>query len=516
MSVVKGVVKSKIQLNLGDPSMSLMHRAGLAGFWMTLKQLEQQYPTSAERPGNLTWSLTPRSISLNWEGQDLEILDWLLKQSFKISDEGLISLTGLNLQAMDIGTQVTIHKGITGTFLQHNKFFKSNGKKSKSFPVDGIEINVEYKRADSYAHQHFAKHLCDEQGQLLRGTIGIAGWLYPGAVVRHYAFKEQTQLEETPERALALLFSPIACQYFVLRSYSQNKRAQYALVIPEVTDLELYAKRRWDLRGYGYKNFYTSSLGDAGLRLLTYETILALARHHHVERCQVITFGTAAWSSWQKTRTKTVMIEVTEEVIFNYKIYCDYFSANRVIESRSGNFICTSLVRGLIADNLVRGAPWWYNFSTKINKQDLFKQVTYEREGLSNMIQNGQWDEKAQKLFVQACHEALRKTYAKIYNRTQEGDYAQIDRKTERIRAELGRCKKATTFRQFITDFWARAGRISILEDHWEELLPLTTGMMDWKVARDLTLLALASYKPSKKPHAPSPEQEESEEMAEE
>jgi CRISPR-associated protein Cas8a1/Csx13 len=234
MSEVKGAVNSKIQLNLGDPSMTLMHRAGMAGFWMTLKQLEQQYPISAERPGNLTWSLTPRSISLNWEGQDLEILDWLLKQSFQISDEGLISLTGLNSQAMDIGTQVTIHQGITGTFLQHNQFFKSNGKESKSLTVDGREIVIEYNRAESYAHQHFAKHLCDEEGQLLEETIGVVSWLYPGAAVRHAAFEKQTKFEETPERALALLFSPVACQYFVLPSHSHKKRAQYALVIPEV------------------------------------------------------------------------------------------------------------------------------------------------------------------------------------------------------------------------------------------------------------------------------------------
>ena len=515
MSGVKGAVNSKIQLDLGNPSMTLMHRAGMAGLWMTLKQLEQQYPTSAERPSNLTWSLTPRSISLNWEGQDLEILDWLLKQSFQISSEGLISLTGLNPQAMDIGMQVTIHQGITGTFLQHNKFFKSNGDESKSLTADGREIVVDYKRAELYAHQHFSKHLCDEQGQLLRGTIGIRGWLYPGAVVRHHAFNKLTNFEETSERALALLFAPVACQYFVLPSHVPDEQANYALVISEVTNLELYAQRCWNLKDYGYKNFYTSSLGDAGLRFLTYETTLELARHHQVDRCQVIMFRTVKWSSLQKTRTEIVMVEATEEVIFNYKISCDYFSENRVIESKIGNFISPSLVRGLIADNLVRGFPWWFNFSTKINKQDIFKQVYYEREGLYNMIQNGQWDETAQKLFVQACHEALRKTYAKIYDGTKEGDYAQIDRKTQRIRAELGRCKNATTFRQFITDFWARAGRISILEDHWEELLPLTTGMMDWKIARDLTLLALASYKPSNKSQTPSSEHKEPEEIAE-
>jgi CRISPR-associated protein Cas8a1/Csx13 len=113
-----------------------------------------------------------------------------------------------------------------------------------------------------------------------------------------------------------------------LRSHFQGKRAQYALVIPEVTDLELYAKRHWDLRGCGYKNFHASSLGDAALRLLTDETTLELARHHQVKRCQVITFGTVAWSSKQKTRTEIVMIEATQQMLFNYKVSCNCFSAN--------------------------------------------------------------------------------------------------------------------------------------------------------------------------------------------
>ena len=479
--------------------MTLMHRAGLAGLWMTLKQLEQRYPTSAERPGNLTWSLTPRSISLNWEGQDLEILDWLLKQSFQISDEGLILLTGLNPHPMDIETQITIHQGITGTFLQHNKFFKSNGKESKPLTVDGSKIVVEYKIAESYIHQHFAKHLCDEKGKLLQETIGIVGWLYPGAVVRHAAFEKQTKFEETPEQIIALLFAPVACQYFVLRSYSPGKGAQYALVIPEVTDLELYAQRRWDLRGCGYKNFHASSLGDAGLRFLIHEIALKVARHNQVERCQLITFGTVAWSSQQKSRTETVLVEATQQVLFNYKVSCDCFSENRVVEYRNRNFISPSISRGLIADNLVRGLPWWFNFSTTIDSHELFKKINYEREGLYNMIQKAQWDEEAQRLFVRACHEALRKIYAKIYGKTKEDEYAQIERENTRIRSELLRCMNAESFRSFLLRFWSRAGQVSITQDYWEELLPLTTGRIDWKVGRDLALLALVSYKPSQK-----------------
>ncbi|WP_189524940.1 hypothetical protein [Nostoc sp. 'Peltigera membranacea cyanobiont' 232] len=47
MSVVASVVNPKIQLNLGDPSITWIHRAGIAGLWMTLKQLEKLYPIPA-------------------------------------------------------------------------------------------------------------------------------------------------------------------------------------------------------------------------------------------------------------------------------------------------------------------------------------------------------------------------------------------------------------------------------------------------------------------------------------
>ena len=193
------------------------------------------------------------------------------------------------------------------------------------------------------------------------------------------------------------------------------------------------------------------------------------------------------------------MIEATQQMFFNYKVSCNCFSANRVVEHQSGNFISPNLSRGFIADNLVRGLPWWFNFSTTTDSQELFKRINYERDGLYNMIQNARWDEEAQKLFVRACHEALRKIYAKIYGRTKEDEYAQIERENERIRSELLRCVDAESFRSFILRFWSRAGQVSITQDYWEELLPLTTGRIHWKVGRDLALLALVSYKPSKK-----------------
>jgi CRISPR-associated protein Cas8a1/Csx13 len=87
--------RPKIHLTLNAPDLTTMHRAGMGGLWMTLKQLEHQFPTPASRPGNLSWSLTDSSITLDWQGQDFDVLDWLLRQSFQINEKGLITLTGL-------------------------------------------------------------------------------------------------------------------------------------------------------------------------------------------------------------------------------------------------------------------------------------------------------------------------------------------------------------------------------------------------------------------------------------
>ena len=72
---------SKLDYHLGNPSMTLLHRAGLAGLWMTLNQLtiEQFKPIQG-----LKWELGDRSISLFWEGKDLDVLNWLLQEAFQL------------------------------------------------------------------------------------------------------------------------------------------------------------------------------------------------------------------------------------------------------------------------------------------------------------------------------------------------------------------------------------------------------------------------------------------------
>ncbi|BAU65484.1 hypothetical protein STA3757_28710 [Stanieria sp. NIES-3757] len=515
----------KIEISLSDPGMTMLHRAGVAGLYMSLKALAKRYPTLKSRQGNFQWTLTKNSISLNWKGNDYEALDWLFSESFQISSDGLISLTGL--QSPNWETQLAIHVGIKNTFLQHNQFFRSAEDAIESLTIDNLEVQIEYKKVKSYAHQYYAEQLCPierlnfkriftklrlfifihytligflflyeirQGGNLEQNVVGITGWLYPGATVKHYAYQKETQFTETLERAIALLYAPVACLYFIApKSYLYDTKTQYCLVIPEITDLKSYPRQRQKLNNWNYQQFLASGYSDAGFRLLTQQATLRILQQNNLKRCQIITFGQTQWTRFQKIRKNVEVIELTDKIIKNYRL-CDRYFKNRVVEWEDGNFIAASIVRELIAENLARGFSWWHNFTHTVRSNKLFRLISYEKKGLQQMVKNTDWDEEAQKLFVQACHKALHQIRGKLASKAKEDEYVQFERENERIRSSLIRCQNSEDLRHFLATFWSKAGIISLLSQHWQQLMPLTTKPSNWKLARDLALLALASY----------------------
>jgi CRISPR-associated protein Cas8a1/Csx13 len=486
-----------ITFELANPQMTLMHRAGLAGLYMTLQQLDhenQNFQHNAQIP--LQWAYDQRSVTLRWEAKAVDALKWLFEQSFQLQGD-MISLRGLDAKQMPPQYLAITHQGILGTLLQHNSTHKSMGVQTKIYYEDeeSYPIIIRYKALKSYVYQEFAEALCDKNGNLSTKPISIAGWLNLGAAVRHTAFSNDTSFEEPAHLALILLFAPVACCYFVLRSRLREQRAQYALVIPEIRDLEKYTKYRRSLRNRAFKEFWASSVGDAGLQFLTMAE--KLAKDYDISACQVTTMGTVAWSTQQKTRTDLYLVKIdkTSKVPQNYRVSRECLQDRVIARDREGDsFIATSLARELIADNLARGKPWYAELSSKITSSDLFEKLNYEREGLNQMIQSKkvEWS-KEERLFVEAFHEALRKTYRQQSDRTKDDEKVRFDKVNQKFRTKLMRCKNRNSVREFVMDFWARAGTLPTVQDNWEEFMRLMTN--DWKAVRDLALLALVSYK---------------------
>ena len=282
--------QSKIFLSLKAKDTKIIHRGGMTGLWMSLKVLEKKYPNPAQRPGNLTWNLTTTSISLDWrreaypkvyplgsplgQGEDFPVLNWLIKESFQIDEDGLISFTGRKSHSLILINKIHNHQAINDTFLRLNIFYKKSQISSQSFKINNITFSLKYKQLNSYVHQTFAEKLCNESGNLINDYIKIVSWLYPGATVRHAKIDKFNKIEEKVEYALALLFFPLVCQYYILESDSvktyDDRLTRYVIVIPEVHNLETSALRCWNLKSINYVDLYVNNLAEAALKYVPF------------------------------------------------------------------------------------------------------------------------------------------------------------------------------------------------------------------------------------------------------
>ena len=106
--------------------------------------------------------------------------------------------------------------------------------------------------------------------------------------------------------------------------------------------------------------------------------------------------------------------------------------------------------------------------------------------------------EGPERTLVLACQEALRRYMGRKFARPGGADWGN---EFERVRVSIARCKNLASFRETITDFWARGGTLhkgegtllTVGPSWWQDVLPLLSEK-NWRKAKDLALLALASY----------------------
>ncbi len=498
----------KIHLDIREPSMTFLHRAGVAGLFAQLKYLQQ---LNLQPPYGLNWSLTAQTIDLDWTGSDRDALQWLFSESFQIDRDGLIYFPAIE-HSLNFKQRLAIHRSLQTSFLQHVQSFKPAGKVVRA---EG-DRQIEYRSCASYVHQRGTAFLCNKQGNLQSQPIKITGWIYPGTTVQHKLVKATTQFSESPPHFFALLFAPFTCAYVSISSNWQQQNIQNGIIIPEVIDLEKYSLQA--------SHYWANGWSDAALKFLTQATVIGQAKIPRVHRCLVIPFGQVLWAKQQYTRLAAETIEIDTHNLNRYDDFSRFFTHNTALKfslllleydcfvgTRFLNRFLKTHSRGFnpllefIAKNLIRGKPWWWDFADAFAQAPANRAIKFRREQLNQMVAKTKWDTEAQELFVRACHEALSKTFGKISGHTNEGDRPRFDRKVIQLQSDLERCQSAAAFRDFIASFWGNAGQIKTLQDSWQEILPLTTGQGDWKMAKSLFSIAMASYK-GKEMEPPEPD----------
>lgn len=512
--VTKPPAPDHLTMRLFAPGMSLLHRAGLGGLACTLKAMEDQ-----SRVEPLRSEITPDSITLLFGKPEHagKYLEQLFSFAFDIRKDGLIRLPGQYDSEPAAAVLADIQAGLTLTFLQHGnvrKLAKEPSTVSYDPEGDGVAgVVVQYRKCSSFKHQVGWKQFVENNGTLASGPIRVDGPISPGTVVRHVAYTGDTVAEDPPERMLPLYFALVGCLPLPVN------RGVAALLVPEVDDLTEFVFDRHALAPTTARECQIANAADAVLQAqVRLRAKKATRGAASIPGCYAMTFTPTPWASQQKSRVATIHVPPGADAVLDRFDRALQHLPNRIatrtipegtgrgrqrtVTERKESFRSDSVVRPLIAENLALGRPWYAGFvrlMTRTNPATVKpyrNQLPFEQKGLHAMIADQKmWDEEGEKLVVQAVHEAIRMRYGQIAdeNKTNPaGMRNRMERFREKLRLDLAGAKTEAHVRFALMDLFSRGGNNSVLRAGWTTVLPVIR--KDWQLARDLGLLALASY----------------------
>ncbi|MEO1670914.1 MAG: type I-MYXAN CRISPR-associated Cas8a1/Cmx1 [Cyanobacteria bacterium J06631_2] len=460
---------TKIILSIFDPNTLLPHRAGIAGLALALSVID---------PDNVpfTWEVTEDTVKLAWDSEsytDREAVSSLMQQTYRLKD-GYLNVPALNL---DRQGKYTFTEGVTTTFLQHGKQRKQNRNPTTvTFPVDDVEFSRSYRKLEGCYYTGDFKEAFTTKGAF-KPKIPVKGHHLPGLVedFAHGAYQESS------EGWLSLLFLPLACNYYHLPRYRS------AVVLPEVTNILEWARRRKSYSGSSYANFRSSSSGESGLRFLLQEKAIENSKDFRINYCEVYQLGKQQWDGSQNYLKQAVYrVRVNDEILDLYDSAAQFFKSEIRTNDKGEPWLAISKVLPWLCDNLIANLPWYSGFYDWKKRNEL-----YERKGLVSMSQY--LDSQEQILFdaVQGAFSSfLREQIIQAQKQGRPLDYKQS---VDKIINRLQRPSTQQDFAKTIVDFLSRY-RSKSTKGVGAEIYHWLHKDNQWKQARDLALLAIASY----------------------
>lgn len=462
---------TELVLSIFDPNTLLPHRAGIAGLALALSALD---PTDAP----LQWGVTEDAVKLFWEGSDRDAIVWLLQQVYR-SDQGYLEVPALKL---DEQGRYIFTEGVMTTFLQHSK---QRNREKQTVPLsflvedDKPEIQIDYRPVIDCYYTRDLKEAFNTKGAF-KPQIPLKGHHLPGLVecFVHGAYVE------SPTGFLALLFLPLACSYYQLPGYRS------AVVIPEVRNLTEWVHLRRRMPGRTYRRFRASSAGESALNFLLQEKLIEDAQQFRIDYCEVYQLGSQPWDGNQSYLKQAVhRVQVSDEVLGLYEIASRLLPPRvRVRQGGNGAWVAESKALAWISDNLIANQRWYRGFSEFRKSTAIYLD---DRRGLQVMAEHLTTDEQILFDAVQGAFKKYRGQQieqAKRQNRPP--DWEQITNKViYRLQRPSTQQEFAKALVDFLSQFRSKAALSSGAQIFWwihqEE---------NWRKARDLTLLAIATY----------------------
>lgn len=463
-------------LSIFDPNTLLPHRAGIAGLALSLSVLPRD-----DAP--LTWEVTDDAVNLTWEGSDFAVVKWLLDQTYQITADGYLKVPALKL---DEQGHYTFTQGVLSTFLQHSKQRSLDAPITRGFTIDEgqPEIRIDVRPLLNCYYTDDIKEAFNSKG-VFKKEISLKGHHLPGLVECFV----NGAYQESPEGFLALLFLPIACGYYKLPAQSVGGKlsGRSAVVIPNVTHLTRWVRSRQNLSGRTYRDFRSSGAGESALNFLLQEKTLEDAQQFRVDYCEVYQLGKQVWDGNQSFLKQAVYrVQVNDAVLDLYDIARQLFPAQVKQTDKGETWLAISKILPWICDNLVAAKPWYRGFFEFRKRNGV-----YERKGLVKMTEYLNAEEQVLFDAVQgAFSNYLYGQFKQAQKQGRKLDYGQVtDKVIYRMQRPSTQQEFATALVDFLSQFRSKAAR-----SHGAEIYHWIHREANWRQARDLTLLAIATY----------------------
>ncbi|MEB3884069.1 type I-MYXAN CRISPR-associated Cas8a1/Cmx1 [Lyngbya sp. CCY1209] len=465
----------KLTLSIFDPNTLLPHRAGIAGLALALDALS---PDDAP----LSWQVTEDEVRLSWEGSDRDAVTWLLGSTYQL-ENGYLNVPALNLDSQG---RYTFTQGVTSTLLQHSqqRSLDKTTRPLRFLVEDGQpEITLEFRPVlDCYYTRDF-KEAFTSKGKF-KSAISLKGHHLPGLVECFISGPYQ----ESPSGFVALLFLPLACGYYKL----PGPGLRSALAIPEVTHLIEWVRRRRNLSGQPYEQFRATGAGEAGLRFLLEDKVGDNAQQMGVQYCEVYQLGKQVWDGNQPYLKQAVYrIRAQPDILKLYQRARALFPPRvQVTDTETQRtWLATSKVLPWLAENLISDRPWYCGFFEFQKSENIYKA---DREGLVTMTDSLTENEKVLFEAVQGAFRTLLRE--EILRAKAQGRLLDYEQVTDKAIYRLQRPSTKQQFSAALVEFLSRF-RSNAAKGQGLEIARWIHSDGNWRQARDLALLAIATYK---------------------
>jgi CRISPR-associated protein Cas8a1/Csx13 len=459
---------SEFTLSIFDPNTLLPHRAGMAGMALALSALN---PKDAP----LKWEVTEDTIALSWEGNDREVVKWLLDQTYRVQD-GYLDVPALKL---DLQGLYTFTEGVLASFQQRSR---DSTPKTLAFQIDEgqPEIKVEFRPLLSCYYTGDLKEAFNSKGGF-KSEISLKGHHLPG-LVECFA---NGAYQESPSGFLALLFLPLACGYYKL----PNLRA--SVVIPEVSKLTQWVRQKRIFAGRSYRDFRSSGAGEAALHFLLHENTVRDAQSADIRYCEVYQLGKQTWDANQSYLKQAVYrVQTNVEILALYQVAYGLFPIQVRKNDKGETWLAISKVLPWICNNLVTEQVWYAGFFEFYTRNEL-----YERKGLVKMTEYLQPHEQVLFDAVQGAFSTfLRGQILQAEKQGRQLDYGQV---TDKLLNRLKRPSTQQDFAQTLIDVLSQY-RSKAMRSVGPQIYAWVHREANWRQARDLSLLAIATYQSKK------------------